>query len=139
MFGGTQQGGGGSNLVRLTALFPSRKGNGVFVGSLQLEGFATLFKVMKEAHDQGVELMFMASPDKKNQGRAVLYVAPGRNKPQAAQGGMGGANPFAGLQTAPVQQPVPNTIAPAATPFTQPSGGPANPPKDDFDSLLESL
>jgi hypothetical protein len=146
MFGGSQQGGSGSNLVRLTSLFPSKKGNGTFVGSIKPDAFNTLFKLMQEAHSKGVDLMFIASPDKQNQGRAVLYVAPSN---KASQGGQAAPGPFGAPAPqqqfqAPVQTQVQPSIAATATPFAMggaasTQGNISNPPKDEIDSLLESL
>lgn len=140
MFGGSQQGGGGSNLVRLTSMFPSKKGNGTFVGSIKVDSFNTLFKLMQEADQKGVDLMFIASPDKQNPGRAVLYVAPGNrpaNNQKAQPAGPFGSAPAQVQAT--VTQPGPVTFAGASQPAIAANQSVQNPPKDEIDSLLENL
>ncbi len=154
MFGGANQGGGGSNLVRLTSLFPSKKGNGVYVGSIKPEAFNTVFKVMQDAHAKGVDLMFILSPDKRNPNNGVLSIGAS-NRQSNSGGGFGGQQtPFGPQVTAPAPTqytqppaqfatPVPQSqnAAMTAAPFGAQAGvsNPTNPPKDEIDDLLESL
>lgn len=145
MFGGNQQGGGGSNLVRLTAMFPSKKGNGTYVGSIKPQAFNVIFKMMQEADSKGVDLMFIASPDRQDNNRVVLYVAPSN---RASGGGVQQAGPFGsqpasfgggGQNFAPAPPQASSGPAPTAAPFGAQGGGVSNPPKDEIDALLESL
>src|SRR3989475_193383 len=145
MYGGNKQGGGGDGFISLTGLFESKSGKSI-VGGIKPDSFNTLFNVMKECHDKGVEMVFCVSgPGDKApanmKGRLSVFVGKPQNERQAAAPKAQASGPFS---------PVP-TAEPAPVPVTKPGaydkpapgfsfGTPANqPPKDELESFLEGF
>lgn len=147
MFGGDRQGGGGSEFVGLTGLFKSKSGKSL-VGSIGPDAFNTLFQVMKECNDKGVELVFIVSGPGQNQGEnsrvaGRLSVVVGSPRPEGrGQRGGPAAGPFGG---SPARTTEPVSAAPAKSaaggnPFAAGVGAKANnPPKDELESFLEGF
>jgi len=140
MYGGNKQGGGGDGFISLTGLFESKSGKSI-VGGIKPDAFNTLFNVMKECHDKGVEMVFVVSgPGDKApanmKGRLSVIVGKPDNR-QAQAPKAQAAGPF-GAQAA-------STSVAPAEPATKPATGfsfgtPANqPPKDEFESFLEGF
>lgn len=142
-FGNERQGGGGKDtFVRLSGVFPTAKGN--LIGRISIDAFNTVFELMTEAQKIGGTVNIIISKN-KNSGKPEMYGVVGQpynkgeQKPQAPAGPFGQftAQP---AQTAVVSQPF------QAGPTAQPAQasrevtfGQADVPKDDFDSLLETL
>ena len=142
MYGGNKQGGGGDGFISLTGLFTSKTGKSI-VGGIKPDSFNTLFNVMKECHDKGVEMVFVVSgPGDKApenmKGRLSVIVGKPDNR-QAAAPKAQASGPFgAGIGTT-APAPAPQTsAAPVKTEFS--FGTPANqPPKDELESFLEGF
>lgn len=142
MFGNTRQGGGGKDqFVRLTGLFPTKKGN--YIGRVKADQFNAVFKLMQDANAINGTLNFIIAPNKQSQKPELFVVVGQEYNPQAAAPAAP-AGPFgAPAQAAqPLTQPVPAAgpfAAPAAAPTRTVQFGAVETPKDDFDSLLENL
>lgn len=117
-------------MVELTGLWLSPKGS--LTGNMTPDKFSALFQLMKEAHAKGVGLFFVAAKAKEPKGSMAgrLYVAVSRPQQQPAQPAQPAATPF--------DVPSGSTSPVASGPFTSPNA-PVNPPKDELDSLLESM
>ena len=140
-FGNERQGGGGKDtFVRLSGVFPTAKGN--LIGRIAPSAFNEVFKMMQEANSIGGTLNIIISKN-KNTGKPEMYGVVGQpyKKPEQDSGPSG---PF-GQFSQPVSPAAPAQQVPA--PFATGSAGAtrevvfgqADVPKDDFDSLLETL
>lgn len=166
MWQGNRQGGGGNDLVFLSGLFTSKTGKSM-VGYIKKEEFNTIFKLMQECHEKGVDLMMIVSGpgDKGGNLAGRLSAAVGRpRQPQGQQGGFFGqtqapTGPFGGpTQQTPMQAPSQIPVGPFAASAQAPQTGPAfqfqapvatggniggqtanNPPKDELESFLEGF
>ena len=145
MFGNTRQGGGGKDqFVRLTGLFPTKKGN--YIGRVKTDQFNAVFKLMQDANAINGTLNFIIAPNKQTQKPELFVVVGQEYNPQAAAPAAP-AGPFgAPVAPAPAAAPAANVFgnvpaAPPAQPQQQRAVqfGAVETPKDDFDSLLENL
>lgn len=125
MFGNTQQGGGGkSPWTRLTGLFQTKKGG--WIGRIEVKQFPAVIAVMKEAHAKGGTLTLLIQPDKSGK-PAISMTAGDAYQKQDAAPQVGGMFDTPAPQAAPQPQTREVTF------------GKADVPRDNFDTLLESL
>src|SRR3990167_344065 len=87
MFKGSKQGGGGNSLVLLTGLFKFKSGKPGAVGSIKTEAFDTVYKLMQEADEKGVELVLIVTPPKQGPPNmeGELFIGVGRSKEERVQ------------------------------------------------------
>lgn len=146
-FGNERQGGGGKDtFVRLSGVFPTAKGN--LIGRISADAFNTVYSLMQDAAKINGTVNIIIAKNKKT-GKPEMYGVVGQpyQKPEATApaGPFGQFSPQSQSQpaqvpvaSASVSQPFQATSpAPAAT--REVTFGQADMPKDDFDSLLESM
>ena len=132
MFGGQKQGGGGNGMVNLTGLFNTKSGKGV-VGYLKPEAFETLYKMMSEAWEKKVDLVFYVAPEnnpKLPNMSARLSLAIGTPRHSKGGGFVGGGST--------ASSPFSNKLSAPSGPSFGSGKSPDNPPKDDIEDFLES-
>jgi hypothetical protein len=144
-FGNERQGGGGKDtFVRLSGVFPTAKGN--LIGRISIDAFNAVFELMTEAQKIGGTVNIIISKN-KNTGKPEMYGVVGQPFNKGEQKPQAPAGPFGQFSPAPQQVTAPAPAPAAALPFTSAAAAPsrevtfgqADVPKDDFDSLLETL
>lgn len=166
MYKGTRQGGGGSEFVTLTGLFPTRRNTG-FVGFVSQDAFTTLKNLLRDCEDADVDLLVFVQPNRDRDpesrvwGRLLVTLGtpresrntnrrgPARHYGDAPEASRGAGRGRGALRSSEVygtnrQQSAPRLRKQEAIPEeaaervgTTPSK--QNPPKDPLDDFLENF